>query len=377
VNSSYKIPSDSPQRIIVDSKLIYAIWNTRAAYADCDAMFEVRTSFVGEGAQIQIIAKTENGKNLGKIDAQIFNNRLIASFPIPKNAPSDDLVFLEVRLPKHNLKGETNRIPIRPQITVERMQWSAKEARRGEVLTLTCVFQSPIPTDTEAIVIIYEYDQDGCHDVICKIPTTVRNNQINLQWEYEYHADTDEIPTKEELQRYGKNYNPPEYFFMVVLDGVRIGTRQESGLLRFKDFLDFYLYDYDDILLVNHDVEIDCADGSKIQSHSDDKGYVYIANVVPGPVKIHYKAIPRESLELKFAVNDCTMNETALLFSTDSSKSYNKHKKLGNQGVIQGDHVVIDFTGLEASLSYTLEIYNDKMVKIATVFENAPYGSWL
>jgi hypothetical protein len=84
VNSTFTIPSDKVTRITVESHLIYAIWQYGAAYADCEAMFEVRTSFVGEGGEVTVKGFTESGKKLGTLDAKIFGNRLIAGFPIPK-----------------------------------------------------------------------------------------------------------------------------------------------------------------------------------------------------------------------------------------------------------------------------------------------------
>jgi hypothetical protein len=288
VNSPFSVQSDSAQKITVDSKLIYAIWQAKAAYGDCEALFEVRTSFVGEGAEIKIKGTTDSGKNLGKLDAKIFGNRLIAGFPIPKNVPMDDLAYLEVQLPKHTLKGETNRIPTRPPILVKQMQWSAQEARRGDVLTLTCAFQSQIPNDTEVVVVIYEYDTDGSHDPIAKIPSTVQDGQVKLQWEYEYHADTDEIPTEEEKQKYGKNYNHPEYFFVVVIDGVRIGMKQESGLLKFKDWVSLELVSPGGKPYANVKYTITLADGAQKNGTLDKDGKARIDRIPPGPYKVEY-----------------------------------------------------------------------------------------
>ena len=90
-------------------------------------------------------------------------------------------------------------------------------------------------------IIIYEFDRDGAHDKIVELPATVKNKKIELQWAYEYHEDTDEIPSDAEMQRYGRNYNPPEYFFTVKVDKQEFGKKQESGLLEFKDWIEIEL----------------------------------------------------------------------------------------------------------------------------------------
>jgi hypothetical protein len=285
---NFSLPSDSPQQFTVPSNLIYAIWRSKAAYANCDAMFEIRTSFVGEGAQVKIKGKTENGKNLGSMDAKIYGNRLIAPFPLPPNAPPDDFAYLEVKLPKQSLRGETNRIPIRPQIKVQQIQWRAREVRRGDILTLSVDFQSTIPNDTDALIIIYEYDQSGSHDPICKIPTTIQNNKIKVQWEFQYQNDTAEIPTHQELQPHSKSYAHPEYFFVVVLDEIRIGANQESGKVRFKDYTTLILHDDNDNLLPNTKAKLVFADNSMQTVTSDEDAIIYIENVPPGAIEISF-----------------------------------------------------------------------------------------
>ena len=286
---NFSAQTDSAQKFKVKSNLIYAIWNSKAAYGNCEAMFEVRTSLVGEGAEVKIKGKTENGKSLGKLDAKIYANRLIAGFPIPKNVPEDDLAYLEVQLPKQNLKGETNRIPTRPPIQVQQMKWSAKEARRGDVLTLTVDFQSQIPNDTDAIVAIYEFDHHGSnHDPLIRIPTTVQNKKIQLQWEYEYFDDTKEIPTKKDLQPVGKNYNHPEYFFVVVLDEIKIGVKQESGLLKFKDWVEVKLIDDDEKPVPNAKYVIEFSDGVRRNGQTGSDGLATEKNIPPGPYSISF-----------------------------------------------------------------------------------------
>jgi hypothetical protein len=289
MNNSFSAQSDSPKKFSLQSHLIYAMWKSGAAYGGSDALFEVKTSFVGDGAEVKIKGKTENGKNLGKLDTKIFGNRLVAGFPIPEKAPADDYAYLEVQLPKQSLKGETNRIPIRPPIKVQQTKWSAKEARRGDTLTLSVDFQSDIPNDTDVLLVIYEYDpHQGLHDPVCKVPTTVQNKKIKVDWEYDYHTGTDQIPTHDELKPVGKSYAHPQYFFIVVLDEIKIGVNRESGLLKFKDWVEIEHLDPDGKPVPNQKYTILLPDGSKKSGTLDANGHARVDDIPPGRIDVEF-----------------------------------------------------------------------------------------
>jgi hypothetical protein len=235
--------TDTEHKIELESALISASWRFGKAIAGQSVSFEVLTAFVGEGAPIKITGKSENGKKLGKIKDVIKRNKYVGEFEIPEDTEIDDMVYFEVELPKNDLEGESNRIPVFPPVQVFNLKWSAKEARRGDILTLSADVNG-LRDKEEVTVVIYEYDRDGAHDKIIELPATVKNKRIELQWEFEYHENTDEIPTQEELQKYGKTYNPPEYFFTVKVEDTEFGKQaQESGLLEFKDWIEIEVLD--------------------------------------------------------------------------------------------------------------------------------------
>jgi hypothetical protein len=234
--------TDTEHKIKLESTLISATWNSARAIAGQTASFTVLTSFVGYKAPIQVKGKSEKGKNLGKIKGVILNNKYRGEFEIPEDVELDDRVYFEVELSKNGLSGESNWIPIFPMPRVKNLRWSAKEARREDLLTLSANVEN-VRDYSEVKLVIYEYDRDGAHDRITELPTVVKNGKIELQWEYEYHEDTDEIPTDEELKKYGKSYNPPEYFFTVKIGEEEYGEDQESGLLVFKDWIEIELVD--------------------------------------------------------------------------------------------------------------------------------------
>ena len=280
--------TDTEHKIKLESSLISASWRCGKAIAGQTATFEVRTAFVGERAPIKIKGKSENGKKLGKIKDVIKRNKYVGEFEIPKDTELDDMIYFEVELPKNGLEGESNRIPVFPPVQVFNLKWGAKEARRGDVLTLSADTNG-LRDHEEVTVIIYEYDRDSAHDKIVELPATVMDKRIELQWEYEYHEDTNEIPTQEELDKYGKKYNPPEYFFTVKVEDTEFGKQeQESGLLEFKDWVKIKLVDEEGNAIANEDYVLYLPDGQQRQGTLDSNGQAKEENIPPGEVTIEF-----------------------------------------------------------------------------------------
>jgi len=279
--------TDEEHKEKVDSRLIYALWKSGAARGGTDAKFEVRTSFVGQGAKIEVTVKGSDSGKIEKISDTIFNNRYNGQVTIPEDIEPGEDVWFEVKLSKQGLKGESNSIPGMPVPTCTKMGWDKKEARRGDTLKLQAEFEG-VADNTEATVIIMEYDQDGNHDKIATIPTTITNRKIDLQWEYEYHEDVDEIPTQEEVEKYGNSYNPPEYFFVVIIDGVRFGEKQESGILAFKDWLEIQLELDEGVTVKDVEYIVHLPDNQQRKGKLDDKGYAREEKLPPGKTYVEF-----------------------------------------------------------------------------------------
>ncbi|MFQ6008380.1 MAG: hypothetical protein ACE5K8_05435 [Candidatus Zixiibacteriota bacterium] len=284
--------TDTEHKIKLESALISASWLSSKAIAGRSATFEVLTAFVGEGAPIKITGKSENGKKLGKIKDVIKRNKYVGAFEIPEDMELDDEIYFEVELPKNDIEGESNRIPVFPPVQVFNLKWSAKEARRGDILTLSADVNG-LRDHEEVTVIIYEYDRDGAHDKIIELPATVNNKRIELQWEFEYHEDTDEIPTQEELDKYGKKYNPPEYFFTIKVEDTEFGKQeQESGLLEFKDWIEIELRERDGTPIANARYVVRFADGTEREGSLDENARARLEDIPPGSYRVDFPDNP-------------------------------------------------------------------------------------
>jgi len=284
---NYIKPTDQAHTIKVDSCLISALWKSGSARGCGVALFEVRTSFVGEGSSIEILVKGREYGKITKIKDSIFANHYCGEASIPKKTKPGEDIWFQVKLPKLGINGTSNVIPAKPPIELRKMAWDKKEARRGDTLKIGAELEGTAD-DEEADVVIYEYDRDGNHDKIADLPTKIKNGKIDLSWEFEYHEDTDEIPTDKEMKKYGKSYNPPEYFFVVVVDGQRIGENQESGLLQFKDIVTITLHDVNRNPVPDQKYTLTLPDGSTRKGALDAKGKAEEKDVPPGAYTVEF-----------------------------------------------------------------------------------------
>jgi hypothetical protein len=289
MNTTNSVPTDSPQKITVESQIIYALWSQGRAYAGFDAHFEVKTLLVGDGGKVKATLRTAKGKKLDKVEGVMVLNRWRGTVVIPDKVKPDDYVYLEVELPKHGLSIDSNEIPVRPPIEVSSMKWSKQEVERDEEVMMTCVFTNGVEDGDNVTVIVYEYDNDGCHDKVVTIPTTIKGNKVELNWKFIYQEDTDDIPTEEQLEKYGKNYNPPEYFFVVMVDNIPVGNKQESGILEFKDWVELEYTGKNGKPVENVSYKVTFADGTVKEGNLDETGKALIKKVPPGKVSVEYK----------------------------------------------------------------------------------------
>lgn len=284
---TYKKATDTEHKIKLESKLLYAVWRTGMAPAGGEVSFEVMTSFVGNGAPVKVKGKSEGGANLGKVDGTMRNNKFVGTLAVPEDIEIDDAVYFEVKLPKNGLSGESNRIPAVPAIVVSNLKWSAPEARRRDVLTLSADVAGA-RNGTEATFIVYEDHGNRIFERVTELSTEVENGRVELLWEFEYHEPTLEIATEKELQKHDEeqHYVYPKYFFVVEICGQRFGGEQESGLLIFKDRLDFRLLDEAGRPFANEKYILVLADGNTREGTLDDDGYGFETDLPPGCVRI-------------------------------------------------------------------------------------------
>jgi hypothetical protein len=242
---------------------------------------EIFTKFVGTRAEIEIELSDDSGKKFGKFKEKISGNRFWAQIRVPSE--TNQALYADVKLPKHGLQMKSNPLIVLPTVEVSNLKWGQKEARVGDFVSLSADVKG-VPDGTEGEIVIWEYDSDCAHDLITKFPAYVKNNKVEAEWEYEYHEDRDEIPTQEELDKYGNKYNPPEYFFRVKIGEVHAG----SDLLEFKDWIEIELMDENDDPIPSQDYKVTLPNGDTKNGKLDQNGYALIKDIPPGGVEIEF-----------------------------------------------------------------------------------------
>lgn len=286
--TEYTKQTDQIHEVKLESSITHAIWHGKTAAVGAQVSLEVLTELVGNGSEIKIKVKDKESRTIEKLKGHVYGNTYKAKIAIPENA-KEELSYV-AKLPKHGLEMDSEILTVIPPVNVTNQAWSEQEARRGDIVTLSADTEG-IPDDTEVMIYIYEYDQDGAHDFITQFPTSVKQNKIELEWKYEYHEDTDEIPAEEEMQEYGKHYNPPEYFWVAEVAGTRFGEEQGSGLLKFKDWIEVRLTNGPEEPIAGEPYILYLPDGEVIEGNTNNEGRIKEGKIPPGKVFVEFPGL--------------------------------------------------------------------------------------
>ena len=269
------------KKVKLESDIQQVYWTRRAAAPGGSVGLEVFTHHVGNNSELKIELTDKSGKNHGNFTDKIHGNHFWAPVKVPADAK--DELYATVKLSKHSLSQKSGPLIVLPAVQITNAKWDKKEARRGDILKLTANVKG-VPDGVEAMIEIWEHDADGAHDFITKFPVQVKNKKVEAEWEYEYHEDTDEIPTHDELKPAGNKYDPPEYFFRVRAGEVTA----ESEIVEFKDWIEIELTDDEGAPISGKKYKLLLPDGTERSGTLDGEGHAREENVPPGPVEVDF-----------------------------------------------------------------------------------------
>jgi hypothetical protein len=271
----HKGNTNKKTEIKLESDINRIIWTAGTGCPGGKVGLEVETQFVGVNSEASFEISDKSGKKFETIKKKIFGNKLWLEITVPEKAK--DELFAEVKLSKHGISKKSRGLYLFPFVDIKNLKWDKQEAKRGDILKLTADIKG-LADGNEAEIQIWEHDSDLAHDLVTKFPVIIRNQKIEADWEFEYVDDTDDIPTEEEAER---GYNHPEYFFRVVC----AGKSADSGLLKFKDWIEIEVKDKLGIPITNKDYKLLFPDGTEKEGKLTEEGKIKIEDLPPGKIK--------------------------------------------------------------------------------------------
>lgn len=272
----YERPTDQSHHIQLDSTLEQVMWLRTLASPGGTIGLEVFTHYVGNGAAMTIALRDHTGASFGTYDVQVYGNRWKADVVVPPEARQ--ALYAKATLPQHGLEQESKPLLLLPNIDVKNAQWSQTTARRGDILTLTAdVLKAP--DGMETLITVFEHDEDGAHEMITKMIALVDGEQVEVDWEFQFPGDVEEIPSHDETE---DGYFPPRFFFRVDA----LGKTADSDLLAFQDMIEIEVVDHEEVPLGERTYKVTFADGTEQEGTLDENGYARIEDVPPGKFQV-------------------------------------------------------------------------------------------
>ena len=271
--TEHKEQTDTIKEVNLESSLEQVMWAQKIATPGGKATLQVFTNYVGQGADLKIKLKDYSGKTLDTINAGVVGNHFGVEITVPEKAK--DVLFAEVQLSKHGLTRLSEALFLIPFIEISNVGWSAQEARREDLITLSADV-SGVPDGTDAELSIWEHSEDGNHTLVTRFPVLVLDKKIEKEWEFQYAGDVLDLATDFDE---GGSYVQPAFFFRIRVKGVQV----ESEELKFFDRLQVIFKEGNSGLpIADHKIKLIKPDGSDQEITLDRNGMFEEDDVLPG-----------------------------------------------------------------------------------------------
>jgi hypothetical protein len=285
----YQKPTDAVHIIKMDSAITLTVWDRPMASSGDAVKIIVYTEFVSDGSAITIrIFDSSASNKLDEINGKVNGNRCEKTYKIPDKG-TGDCIYFEADLSKHGIKQKSKGLDIIPPIKIKNLKWDKSVITRGDSVKLSADIDG-VQDGTLANIEIYEYSKDGAHDLIAKFPTIVVNRMVQGGWSFDYHHDTKDIPTADEAI----DYESPSYFFRVKINKLYA----DSGLLEFRDWIEFTLTDENDNPIPNQRYLLTLPDRDVRSGTLDVNGHGKEQNIPPGRSVIEFLDLKGYSFSL-------------------------------------------------------------------------------
>ncbi|TFH65785.1 MAG: hypothetical protein E4G91_01225 [Candidatus Zixiibacteriota bacterium] len=157
-------------------------------------------------------------------------------------------------------------------------KWSKKTAKVGEKVQMTAE-TTGVPAGEKATLEIHVKDSAFPDAVLKTIETKVQGDKIEGEWELV--VDKGFLKLQEQKLK-GGGFSAPAYYFVAKTSTLS----QRSGLLEYKDDIEFKLKDKDGNPIADKKYRIILPSGEVKEDKLDGSGYAKAADVAPGKLKI-------------------------------------------------------------------------------------------
>ncbi len=157
-------------------------------------------------------------------------------------------------------------------------KWSKKVAKVGEKVQMTAE-TTGVPTDQKATLEVHVKDTSFPDQILKVIETKVQGDKIEGEWELV--IDKGFLKLQEEKLK-GGGYSSPAYYFIAKTSTLS----QRSGLLEYKDDIEFKLKDKDGNPIADKKYRVILPSGEVKEGKLDGDGHANETDVAPGKLKI-------------------------------------------------------------------------------------------
>jgi uncharacterized Zn-binding protein involved in type VI secretion len=191
--------------------------------------------------------------------------------------------MLSRAIKRGGIEEGTYRIQLR---AITDVRWSAQEAEVGDKVDLI-VETAGIEDGTGAELAVYIRDANYTDHLLEKFDAEVSGDQVRVPWTLEVDEKLLEICDKKEQN---KRYSQPFFFYRVTIGSLA----EQSGLLRYKDWIEIELKDDEGNPIGNREYAIYLPTGEVRTGKLDGSGKARIENVPPGGFEVAYDLTPDE-----------------------------------------------------------------------------------
>ncbi len=256
----HKGNTNKTHKVKLQSSIEQVLWTTAAAAPGTNVGLEVFTKFVGINSDIQIEIEDKSGKKFGTIKKKIFGNNFWTQITVPEKAK--DILFANVKLPKHGLEKKSNSVYLFPPVKISNTKWEKKTTFKGDILKIKADITG-LADGNEAEVQIWERHPDNVHELITKFPSLIKNKKVEAEWEFQYFGKADELLAEVK----NGNDKAPQFFYRIKAAEVTA----DSDLISMNWFF-IELIDDSGQLLPNEKFLLELPDSSIREGRLDEFG---------------------------------------------------------------------------------------------------------